>query len=143
MRHYCCVSGCGAHISDGRLFGFPKAVERAERWKAFCQDPDLDGYHLRDLHKSFQVCIKHFPEEAFTYPSSGKLLRCAVPTLYPPQESPTLYPAEESPTMYPQEERPSPKVTRIGDIDDLTPYVLRLSPVTDGCSSNVGYYRIL
>ncbi|KAG8235732.1 hypothetical protein J437_LFUL016194 [Ladona fulva] len=77
----CLVIGCGT--SGGKQFRFPRTV-RALEWKKFCQNPKLDSVHYTKLHDRFHICPKHFEEKCYTYPTSGKLLRNALPTLFPP-----------------------------------------------------------
>ncbi|XP_046408011.1 uncharacterized protein LOC124172621 [Ischnura elegans] len=85
----CYVTGCST--VGGRLYRIPINVERAEVWWRFCMNPILDRYELRKLHNSFQICIKHFATDAFTYPSSEVLLRSAKPTLFPPTVHPVQH----------------------------------------------------
>ncbi|XP_046391124.1 uncharacterized protein LOC124159389 [Ischnura elegans] len=84
MRHYCSVSGCGTHISDGRLFPFPKAEKRAMVWKAFCDNSELEGECINQLFYKGAICRKHFRVEDFQTHECLKLNRNAVPVLHPP-----------------------------------------------------------
>ncbi|KAK3918035.1 ATP-dependent DNA helicase, partial [Frankliniella fusca] len=91
----CSVEGCSNNNSSHRLFFFPRVmkcvnkefivddneVKRCRSWMAFCNNKKLYTKDIRNLHKTYQVCSDHFPDNMFGPGGRLKLKKTAVPIL--------------------------------------------------------------
>ncbi|KAK3923180.1 ATP-dependent DNA helicase [Frankliniella fusca] len=94
----CSVEGCSNNNSSHRLFFFPRVmkcvnkefivddneVKRCRSWMAFCNNKKLYIKDIRNLHKTYQVCSDHFPDNMFGPGGRLKLKKTAVPILKAP-----------------------------------------------------------
>ncbi|CAG9765874.1 unnamed protein product [Ceutorhynchus assimilis] len=82
-HNVCSAKGCGnkSYLSGHSFFRFPKNPERARSWAVACNREDL-LQKLHQLHVSHRLCQIHF-EDKFYGPSKKKLVKTAVPTIFP------------------------------------------------------------
>lgn len=57
---------------------------RCRRWMAFCNNRRLHSKDIRNLHKQYQVCSKHFADNMFVSSLRLRLDKTAVPILKGP-----------------------------------------------------------